>query len=80
MFYGFRPARNRNNPGDPPPKWGPLGKAGCLGLIAVVTVILTIALLLGMTRTDGAAGSTAGIKPTTDAPSQASAGLPRSGH
>jgi hypothetical protein len=68
--FGFRPARNRNDPGDPPPKWAPLGRAGRLILLVTVIVGIVIALLIMTSRTAGAADSADGAasQPEPSAP------------
>jgi hypothetical protein len=58
MVYGFRPYRNRNSPGDPPPRWAPLGRRGCLLLAITVIAGVVIALLIGALR-PGDAGQAA---------------------
>ena len=59
-MYGFRPARNRNHPGDPPPKSAPLSKRGRLALLGTVIAGVVIALMIIVTRTAGAADDTDG--------------------
>ena len=59
----FRPAGDREHPGDPPPEWAPMGKAGRLVLVITVIVGVVIALLLVSSRTAGAADVADG--PTT---------------
>lgn len=59
-MYGFRPARNRKHPGDPPPKWAPLGRTGRLVVLVTVIVGIVIALLIMTSRTAGAADSADG--------------------
>lgn len=52
-FWDFKLARNRNSPGDEPPKWGPLGRTGGLVLILVVVAFLFIGVRIG----DGVIGA-----------------------
>ncbi len=62
----FRPARNRDHPGDPPPKWAPMGRAGRVVLVITVIVGVVIALLIMSTRTAGAADGTDGPAATAE--------------
>ena len=54
----YKPGRNPNHPGDPPPKWAPLSKTTRLALVVTVIAGVVIALLIVATRsaqaTDGA--------------------------
>jgi len=49
-MYGFRPARNRQHPGDRPPKWAPLGRFGRVAILLTVVAGVVIALLVIGTR------------------------------
>lgn len=55
----FRPARNRNSPGDPPPKWATIGRAGRLALVITVIVGVVIALVIIGARSADAADAVA---------------------
>jgi hypothetical protein len=59
MVYGFRPYRNRNNPGDGPPKWG-LGKTGWIVIALTVVAGILIALMVIGTRSGDASDGVAG--------------------
>ncbi len=54
----FRPARNRDHPGDPPPRWAPISRAGRLVLVVTVITGIVIALMIMATRTTGATDDT----------------------
>ena len=53
----YKPGRNPNHPGDPPPKWAPLSRRARLALLVTVIAGVVIALLIVATRsadaTDG---------------------------
>jgi len=57
----YKPARNRNHPGDPPPKWAPISRAGRLVLVVTVIAGVVIAFVIIATRsaeaTDDAAAA-----------------------
>ena len=59
-MYRFRPARNPKHPGDPPPKWAPIGRTGRLVLLGTVIVGIIIAFVIMTTRTADAADDTDG--------------------
>ena len=46
----YKPGRNPNHPGDPPPKWAPLGKGTRIALLVTVIAGIVIALLIITTR------------------------------
>ena len=64
---GFRPARNRQHPGDPPPEWAPLGRWGRIVILLTVIAGVVIALILSGTRSADA---------LDDAPGAATPGPP----
>lgn len=51
-MWDFKPARNRNAPGDPPPRWAPISKAGRIVLVATVIAAIVIGIVLAVSRTD----------------------------
>jgi hypothetical protein len=53
-MYWFRPARNRKYPGDPLPRWAPLGRAGRPVLAVTVIASVVIALMISAARSDAA--------------------------
>jgi hypothetical protein len=42
----YKPGRDPNHPGDPPPKWAPLGKGTRIALLVTVIAGVVIALLI----------------------------------
>ena len=54
----FKPARNSAHPGDPPPRWAPISRAGRLVLVVTVITGIVIALMITATRTAGATHDT----------------------
>jgi hypothetical protein len=62
----FRPARNKDHPGDPPPKWAPMGKVGRWVLVVTVIVGIVVALAISVTRTSDAAACLDGRVSTRD--------------
>ena len=67
----FKPARNRDHPGDPPPKWAPIGKAGRAALVVTVIVGIVIALLIIATRSAEATDGTDAANFASEPPSSA---------
>jgi hypothetical protein len=67
----YKPARNRDHPGDPPPKWAPISRAGRWVLVVTVIAGTVIALLIMTARTAGAADEmvVATASPDTSPPS-----------
>jgi hypothetical protein len=49
-MFGFRPGRNSRHPGDRPPMWAPLSRAGRLTLAIAVIAGVVIALMILATR------------------------------
>ena len=70
----YKPGRNPDHPGNAPPKWAPLSKAGRLVLLVSVIAGVVIGLMIVATRTTGAADA---IDGATNQPSTSS--LPTSG-
>lgn len=68
-YHGFRPYRNRNNPGDGPPKWG-LGRMGRLVIALTVVAGIVIALMIMATRPgDASDGEASPATPQQPSPS-----------
>jgi hypothetical protein len=81
-MWSYKPGRNPNHPGDPPPKWAPLSKRARLALLVTVIAGIVIALLILATRTAGAAdGVGVGATPHASPPPWFGGGveLPRYG-
>jgi len=54
----YRPGRDPNHPGDPPPQWALLGKGTRIALLVTVIAGIVIALLIMSSRSAGAAQET----------------------
>ena len=50
MVYSFRPGRNSQNPGDPPPRWGLKSRASRFAVGLAVVAGIVIGLLLAAAR------------------------------
>ena len=61
----YKPGRNPNHPGDPPPKWAPLSTRSRLALLVAVIAGVVIALMIISTRSAGAADGTGGTATVT---------------
>jgi hypothetical protein len=66
-MWSYKPGRNPNHPGDPPPKWAPLSKWARLALLVTVIAGIVIAFLILATRTAGGADGV-GERATPDPP------------
>jgi hypothetical protein len=64
MGYGVGQGVRPTHPGEPLPPWGRFGRPGCIVFVAVLTAIMTIAFLIGMTKPSGEAVPTASFGET----------------
>ena len=62
----YKPGRNPNHPGDPPPKWAPLSKRGRFALLVAVIAGIATALILMATTSAGATDDTIVVTASPD--------------
>ena len=50
MYYSFKPGRNTQNPGDPPPRWSLQSRASRVAVGLTVAAGIVIGLLIAAAR------------------------------